>query len=120
MLVRLLRGTAIGAGAAFGLALIAPTAAHAQAQTAGTRFGVEAALADHHYGFGVGAFIKFHLTDVSEHPITGRVSFDYFFPSNACGDFGGDCGLKYWEVSADGLFDLTNKSSNLKPYVGAG
>src|ERR1043166_6833029 len=103
MLVRLLRGMAIGAGAAFGLAMIAPTAAHAQAQTAGTRFGVEGAFGTQHIGPGAGAFVKFHLLDVSEHPITGRVTFDYFFPST--GFYGGT--THYWEIAGDGLFDIT-------------
>ena len=64
-----------------------------------------------------GAFIKFHLADVSEHPITGRVTFDYYFPSSS--NFGG-YSYKYWEIAADGLFDITTASSNTKPYVGAG
>lgn len=120
MLVKMLRGMALGSSAALGLALVAPAAAHAQAQTSGTRFGVEAAYGDHHIGFGVGAFVKFHLAEISEHAITGRATFDYFFPSNSfCGGFA-DCGYKYWEVSGDGLFDIANASSNVKPYVGAG
>jgi hypothetical protein len=111
----------LGTTAALGLALAAPAAAHAQAQTSGTRFGVEVALANKSLGFGVGAFVKFHVADVSEHPITGRASFDYYFPSSDfCGAFTGSCGYKYWEASADGLIDITNKSSNIKPYVGVG
>jgi len=110
----------VGAGAAFGLAMIAPAAAHAQAQTAGTRFGVEAAYGSEHIGFGVGAFVKFHLLDVSEHPITGRVSFDYYFPSSSfCGAFA-DCGYKFFEIAGDGLFDLATSNAKIKPYVGAG
>ena len=65
MQVKMLRGLAIGASAALGLAVIAPSA-HAQAQTAGTRFGVEAAFgANNSVGIGVGAFVKFHLADMS-------------------------------------------------------
>ena len=117
MLVRMLRGFVMGAGAAFGLALVAPSTGHAQAQAIGTRFGIEAALANHSTGFGVGAFVKFHLAEISEHPITGRVSFDYYFPSSS--NFFG-YSYHYWEAAADGLFDITNASSNIKPYVGAG
>jgi hypothetical protein len=120
MQVSMLRGMAIGATAALGLALIAPSA-HAQAQTSGTRFGVEAAFgANDNVGIGVGAFVKFHLADMSEHPITGRVSFDYFFPgSSYCGGFA-DCGVHYFVVSAVGLYDIANAKSNVKPYLGAG
>ena len=115
MPVRMLRGMALGTSAALGLALVAPAAAHAQAQTSGTRFGVEAALANHSLGFGVGAFVKFHVAELNEHPITGRASFDYYFPSSS---FYGS-GTHFWEISADGLYDITAKS-NIKPYVGAG
>jgi hypothetical protein len=108
----------MGAGAAVGLALGAPSAANAQAQTSGTRFGVEADLATNNsIGNGGGAFIKFHLADISEHPITGRVTFDYYFPGSD--NFGG-YSYKYWEIAADGLFDITTASANTKPYVGAG
>lgn len=118
MLVRLLRGMTIGAGAALGLALVAPAPAHAQAQTHGTRFGVEAAFgSNNNVGIGAGAFVKFHLADISEHPITGRVSFDYFFPSSS--DFFGYT-AHFWEIEGDGLFDITTKSATTKPYVGAG
>lgn len=117
MQVSMLRGLAIGTSAALGLALVAQTAS-AQAQTEGTRFGVEAALGTNNsVGIGAGAFVKFHLTDISEHPITGRVTFDYFFPSSS--NFGG-YGTHYLEVAADGLFDITTASSTTKPYVGAG
>jgi len=118
MLVKLLRGMAIGAGAAFGLALVAPAPAHAQAQEHGTRFGVEGAFGTaNHVGIGAGAFVKFHLADISEHPITGRVNFDYFFPSSS--DFGGFT-AHYWEVEGDGILDIVSKSATTKPYVGAG
>ena len=116
MSVRILRGLAIGACAMLGLALIAPTA-HAQAQKSGVRFGVEGALGTQHLGIGVGAFAKYHLADISEHPITGRVAFDYYFPSSS--NFGG-FSTKYWELAADGLFDIATEKSDLKPYVGAG
>ncbi len=123
MQVSMLRGMAIGATAVLGLALIAPSA-QAQAQTSGTRFGVEAAFgANNSVGVGVGAFIKFHLANMNEHPITGRVSFDYFFPgSSYCGGFDGfgDCGVHYFKVAADGLYDIANAKSDIKPYVGAG
>jgi hypothetical protein len=120
MQVKMLRGLAVGASAALGLALVASSAS-AQAQTSGTRFGVEAAFgANNSVGIGVGAFIKFHLADISEHPITGRASFDYFFPgSSYCGGFDG-CGVHYFKIAADGLYDIANASSNIKPYVGAG
>jgi hypothetical protein len=36
----------------------------AQAQAAGTRFGVEVDYADH-FNLGVGAFVKFHLADMN-------------------------------------------------------
>jgi hypothetical protein len=112
-----LRGMLAGTAAMFGLAVVA-TSAQAQAQTAGTRFGVEAAFgANNSVGIGVGAFVKFHLADISEHPITGRVSFDYFFPGSSYCD---DCGVKYFKVAADGLYDIANAKSNIKPYVGAG
>jgi hypothetical protein len=107
----------LGTAAALGVALVAPAAAHAQAQTQGTRFGVEADIANHSTGFGVGAFVKFHLAEISEHPITGRATFDYYFPSSS--NFGG-FSYHYWEVAGDGLFDITNASSKIKPYVGAG
>ena len=120
MQVRMLRGLAIGASAALGLAMIAPSA-HAQAQTSGTRFGIEAAFgANNNVGIGVGAFIKFHLAEISEHPITGRVSFDYFFPGNSyCGGLTG-CGVHYFIVTGDALYDIANPHSDIKPYVGAG
>ena len=120
MQVSMLRGMAIGASAVVGLALIAPSV-HAQAQTRGTRFGVEAAFgANNNVGIGVGAFVKFHLAEISEHPITGRVSFDYFFPGNSyCGGFS-SCGVHYFIVAGDALYDIANPSSNIKPYVGAG
>jgi hypothetical protein len=113
----MLRGIAIGATAAFGLALIAPSAG-AQAQKTGMRFGVEADFATNNsVGIGAGAFVKFHLTEISEHPITGRVTFDYYFPSSS--NFGG-YSTHYWEVAADGLFDIATASAETKPYVGAG
>jgi hypothetical protein len=87
MKVSMMRGLAIGATAAVGLALVAP-AANAQAQTSGTRFGVEAAYATSgDVGIGAGAFIKFHLAEVSGHAVTGRAVFDYYFPSSS--NFGG-------------------------------
>ena len=117
MQVRMLRAMAIGTSAALGLALIAPSV-RAQAQTSGTRFGVEAAFATNNsVGIGAGAFVKFHLTEISEHPITGRVAFDYYFPSSS--NFGGFT-THYWEVAADGLFDIATASADTKPYVGAG
>lgn len=116
MSVRMLRGIATGASAVLGLALIAPMA-HAQAQTSGVRFGVEGALGTQSIGIGVGAFAKYHLADISEHPITGRVAFDYFFPSSS-GAYGS--GYKYWSLAADGLFDIATEKADLKPYVGAG
>lgn len=120
MQVSMLRGMAIGANAVVGLALIAPSAS-AQAQNSGTRFGVEAAYGTQSIGFGVGAFVKFHLAEISEHAITGRVAFDYYFPgSSYCGAFTGSCGYKYFEIAGDGLFDITNPKSDIKPYVGAG
>jgi hypothetical protein len=107
---------AIGASAVVGLALIAPSA-HAQAQTNGMRFGVEADFATNNsVGIGAGAFVKFHLAEISEHPITGRVTFDYYFPSSS--NFGG-FSTHYWEVAADGLYDIVAKGDT-KPYVGAG
>jgi outer membrane protein W len=120
MQVRMLRGMAIAASAVLGSALMT-TVASAQAQTSGTRFGVEAAFgANNSVGIGVGAFIKFHLAEISEHPITGRVSFDYFFPgSSYCGGFSG-CGVHYFKIAGDGLYDIANAKSNIKPYVGAG
>ncbi len=120
MQVSMLRGIAVGASAVLGLALIAPSAS-AQAQTSGTRFGVEAAFgANNSVGIGVGAFVKFHLADMSEHPITGRVSFDYFFPGDSyCGGFSG-CGVHYFIVTGDALYDVANPKSDIKPYVGAG
>ncbi len=100
----------------------------AQAQTSGTRFGVEAAYADH-FNLGVGAFVKFHLADMNAHPITGRVSFDYYFPGSygdapyTCDAFGSVCyesvSRHYFQISADGLYDIAS-SGNAKPYVGAG
>lgn len=119
MLVRMIRGMAVSAGAALGLAMIVPAAAHAQAQTAGTRFGIEADYGSQHIGFGVGAFVKFHLADISAHPITGRASFDYFFPGNSFCGFA-NCGYKYFEISGDGLFDIATENAKVKPYVGAG
>ncbi len=115
-----LRGLTAGVAAAAALVAFQPSAARAQAQTAGTRFGVEAAYGDHNVNFGVGAFVKFHLVELSEHPITGRVAFDYFFPGNGGYDCV-DCGysLKYWEADADGLYDIASKG-NVKPYLGAG
>jgi len=117
MQVNMLRGMAIGASAVLGLALIAPSA-RAQAQTSGTRFGVEAAFGtNNNVGIGAGAFVKFHLTEISDHPITGRVAFDYYFPSSS--NFGGFT-THYWEVAADGLFDIATASAETKPYIGAG
>jgi hypothetical protein len=116
MQVKMLRGLAIGASAVLGLALITPSAG-AQAQTSGTRFGVEGALGTQHIGIGAGAFVKYHLANISEHPITGRVAFDYFFPSSS--NFGG-YSYHYWELAADGLFDIATEKSDIKPYVGAG
>jgi hypothetical protein len=102
------------AGAAFGLVAFAPTSARAQAQTHGFRLGVEADLADHHQGFGVGAFGKFHLAEISERAVTGRVNFDYFFPSN---NFYGD--TKLWTIEGSGIIDIVAKGDT-KPYLGAG
>ena len=116
MPVRMLRGITIGASALLGLALIT-SAAHAQAQTSGVRFGVEGAVATEHIGIGAGGFLKYHLANISEHPITGRVAFDYFFPSST--NFRGSS-YKYWELAADGLFDIATEKSDIKPYVGAG
>ena len=117
MKVSMLRSLAIGATAALGLALIAPSA-NAQAQTSGTRFGVEASLANHSVGVGAGAFLKFHLAEISEHAITGRASFDYFFPGSGYCVY--TCGsVHYWEAAIDGLIDIVAKG-DAKPYVGAG
>jgi hypothetical protein len=117
MKVSMIRGLTIGAAAALGLVVTAQSAS-AQAQTSGTRFGVEAAFATKgDIGIGAGAFVKFHLLEISEHPITGRVAFDYYFPSSS--NFGG-YSYKYWEVAADGLFDIATAKADLKPYVGAG
>ena len=111
MQVKMLRGMAIGASAVLGLALITPSAG-AQAQTSGLRFGVQGLLesSDGSTTFGAGGFFKYHLADISGHPITGRAGFDYFFP---------DAGT-WWHISGDALIDITNKDSEIKPYVGAG
>ncbi len=115
MKVSMLRNLAIGATAALGLALIAPSA-NAQAQTSGFRAGIEGAFGNHDLGVGVGAFGKFHLTEVDGHAITGRVSFDYFFPScSGCGTYK----YHYWELAADGILDIVS-SGDAKPYVAAG
>ncbi len=116
MQVKMLRGLAIGASAMLGLALITPSAG-AQAQTSGTRFGVEGAFGTKDIGVGAGVFVKYHLANISAHPITGRVAFDYFFPSSS--NWGG-FSYKYWELAADGLFDIATEKSDVKPYVGAG
>lgn len=117
MQVKMLRGLAVGSAALLGLALVAPSV-HAQAQTSGTRFGVEAAFGtNNNIGIGAGAFVKFHLAEISGHPITGRAVFDYYFPSSS--NFGG-YSYKYWELAADGLFDIATEKADLKPYVGAG
>ena len=105
-----LRGLVVGATMALGFAVLAPTAAHAQ----GVKFGVEAAYAND-FDFGVGAFGKFGLATVSGHDITGRVSFDYFFPGKSFG-----VKQTYWELNGDGLLNIASKSSSVKPYVGAG
>lgn len=116
MQVKMLRGLTVGASAVLGLALVA-SSAQAQAQTSGTRFGVEADYATNNdVGFGVGAFVKFHLAEVSEHAITGRATFDYYFPSSS--NFGG-YSYKYFEIAADGLLDIVSSGAT-KPYVGAG
>lgn len=95
-------------------AATAPAMLNAQAQTSGTRFGVEADLGAATYaGLGVGGFVKFHLADLSEHPVTGRASFDYYLTGCAA------CG-SYWQISGDGLYDIQSGSANTKPYVGAG
>lgn len=117
MLVKMLRGITLGTSAALGLALVAPAAAHAQAQTSGTRFGVEAAYASH-YNFGVGAFVKFHLAELSGKPLTGRVAFDYYFPGNYNFDVVG-YSQKFFQISGDALYDLSAKG-NITPYLGAG
>ena len=110
------RGFVVGASVALGLILVA-SSADAQAQTSGTRFGIEAAFATNNdVGIGAGAFVKFHLAEVSEHAITGRVAFDYYFPSST-GLYGS--GYKYWELAADALLDIVAKGTT-KPYVGAG
>jgi hypothetical protein len=112
----MLRGIAIGASTVLGLALIT-SSAHAQAQTSGTRFGVEAAFgSNNNVGIGAGAFVKFHLAEISERAITGRVNFDYFFPSSS--KFGGFT-THYWEAEGSGLLDIVAKGTT-KPYVGAG
>jgi hypothetical protein len=109
-----------------GLTLSVPVAGlGAQAQTSGTRFGVAAAYLEN-FNLGVGAFAKFHLTELDNHPITGRASFDYFFPGT-----GSDCTYYYcgstasysrtfWQASLDGLYDVANAKSDMKPYLGAG
>jgi len=118
MSVTHLRGLVAGAAAVAALVALQPSAANAQAQTSGTRFGVEAALGtNNNVGIGAGAFVKFHLAEISEHPITGRATFDYFFPSSS--NFGGYT-AHYWQIEADGLYDIVNKSSTTKPYIGAG
>jgi hypothetical protein len=107
------------------------SSAHAQAQGEGTRFGVAVSYADH-FDLGVGAFVKFHLADLNAHPLTGRVGVDYYFPGSS-GDGvcyndlgepyscdGGGYTTHYLRIDIDGLYDIANPSSNLKPYVGAG
>jgi hypothetical protein len=102
------------AGAALALVAFAPTSARAQAQKNGFRLGVEADLADHHQGFGVGAFGKFHLAEISERAVTGRVNFDYYFPSNSY--YGS---TKIWTIEGSGIIDIVAKGET-KPYLGAG
>ena len=116
MKVSMLRSLAIGATAAVGLALVA-SSANAQAQTSGTRFGLEAAYANH-YNLGVGAFVKFHLTEFNDRPLTGRVSFDYYFPGDY-GYTGANYSQKFFQVAGDALYDIT-ASGDTKPYIGAG
>ncbi len=118
----MLRGSMASAGMLAALAVLAaPQASQAQAQKSGTRFGVEAAFgANNSVGIGVGAFVKFHLAELNEHPITGRASFDWFFPGNSyCGGYAG-CGAHYYKLAGDGLYDIANPNSNVKPYIGAG
>ena len=109
-------------------AVAAPRLA-AQAQTSGTRFGAEAAYADH-FDLGVGAFVKFHLADMDAHPITGRVSFDWYFPGSY-GDAPYDMRCLRQRVLRVGVRGTTSRSrrmgcttsrrsGNAKPYVGAG
>lgn len=111
MLSRLSRGFAALALGAFAFS-VAPQEASAQ----GVKFGVAASWADD-YGIGAGALAKFHLTELSGKPVTGRANFDYFFDGGLdctnCGD------ATVISVSLDGLYDLTPKGS-LRPYVGAG
>ena len=111
MQVKLLRGLAIGASAVLGLALVTLSAG-AQAQTSGLRFGLAGSLHSDNgtSTFAAGGFFKYHLAEISGHPITGRVSFDYFFPDDGT----------WWDISGDALIDIANKGSNIKPYAGAG
>lgn len=93
---------------AISMVLSLATPATANAQT--VQLGAELAWGDD-VDLGVGAFGKFALTEVSGKAVTGRVTFDLFFPGNS---------FKYWELNGDGLLDIVNKSSSMKPYVGAG
>lgn len=101
-----LRGLVVGATMALGFAVLAPNKAEAQ----GVQFGVAASYADS-WDFGVGAFGKFHLADVSNRAIGGRIGFDYFFPGN---------NRKAWSLNGDALLNIATNDASLKPYVGAG
>lgn len=117
MNVRLSRALAAGAALGLTLGLLAPSAALAQGQEKGTRFGVEGDFGtNNNVGVGAGAFVKFHLANASGHNITGRANFDYYFPSSS--NFGG-FSTHYWEAEGSGLVDIVAKGTT-KPYVGAG
>lgn len=101
-----LRGLVAGATLALGFAVLAPTKAEAQ----GMQFGVAASYADDS-DFGVGAFAKFHLADVSNRAIGGRIGFDYFFPGNDA---------TAWSLNGDALLNIATNNASMKPYIGAG
>lgn len=101
-----LRGLVAGATLALGFAVLAPSKAEAQ----GMQFGVAVSYADD-YDLGVGAFAKFHLADMSNRAIGGRIGFDYFFPGND---------LKAWSLNGDALLNIATNDASMKPYIGAG
>jgi hypothetical protein len=110
-----MRRVTLALGAALGLCVLAQTAT---AQTKQWQFGPQVDFATNSYGPGVGVRAVYTGlgTAVKVPGLEAYASFDYFFPSNSAFI----SSLHFWEINANGTWDIPNMTGGFKPYVGAG
>jgi len=77
------------------------------------QFGPEVNFATNSIGLGVGGRAQFAGLGkaVKVAGLGAYASFDYYFPGS---------GLTFWEINANGTWDIPNMTGGFKPYVGAG